>query len=396
MAMDNQPARLLWDAGGLWSVMTWQACRNLGLPLKPISAAQVAQGGLRGAGLLVVPGGWPSLKKQALGEAGCDQVRSFVEAGGRYLGFCGGAGLALAVSDGMGLVKLGRIPRAQRLPAASGPMWVEATTEGGGHAFWRGLSGPLRLNVWWPGQFAATDEAPVTVLARYKEPAPGFCSADLKMDEQSQDDWAGLEEEYGMRLDPGLLRGEPAVIQALMGRGEAVLSYPHLDTPGSADGAQCLGNLWRHWLGVEPGPAFPGLSSRLPAAEDLAGRAEELWREGLSLGLWQKRHPAMPLWRRGARGLEIWSLVALCRALAGAARQEHESLVARLACELEPVWREGPAALEAQAALLANDRPHPAGLTVLQRWFPAPRRTGGELGSALISLEKALGRILAE
>ena len=84
----------------------------------------------------------------------------------------------------------------------------------------------------------------------------------------------------------------------------------------------------------------------------LTAPASALWRRGLELGLWRFRSDAMPLWRRGARGLEFWSLCKLCEsvdALQGdaGARGHVESL-------LEPVWREGPLVLEAQAARLAD------------------------------------------
>ncbi len=395
--MTSKPikARLLWDGGMLWSVMTWQTCRDLGLPLTPIRAQEVAEGGLRGAELLVVPGGWPSLKKKALGKAGRDAVHGFIEAGGKYLGICGGAGLVLNVDDGLGLVDLGRASGSKRLPAASGPMLVQATEEGLAHALWQGVDQPARLHVWWPGQFSATADAPVTVLARYQGPCEGFCSADVKVDQTSHEDLCRLEEEYGMRLDPAILCGRPAVIQAKLGHGELLLSYLHFDTPGNAAGANCLTNLWHHWLSQESQEPPLRVPCHLPAAQKLAEQADAFWQQGLSLGLWEPRHPAMPLWRRGARGLEVWSLVVLCRALATAAGPQHEALVRSLEIELLPIWELGPGALAAQAAELEGTTADEMGRDIQERWFPVPRRTGGELASALKLLEQILGQILA-
>ena len=394
MTPEIQKARLLWDGGGLWSVMTWQTCRDLGLPITPIMANEVADGGLQAAELLVVPGGWPALKKKALGEAGREALRGFIEAGGRYLGICGGAGLALKVDDGLGLIELGRTSGRKRLPAASGPMLVQATEKGLDHPLWREVEQPARLNVWWPGQFSPTADAPVTVLARYQGPCDGFCSADVKVDQTSPQDLCRLEEEYGMRLDPSILCGRAAVIQAKLGRGELLLSYLHFDTPGNAAGARCLTNLWHYWLGQESQEPSPRLPSHLPVAQKLAEQAEAFWQQGLALGLWEPRHRAMPLWRRGARGLEVWSLVVLCRALAASAGPQHEALVRNLETELLPVWELGPGVLAAQAAELQGAQADQMGRGVQERWFPVPRRTGGELASALKLLEQILGKIL--
>jgi hypothetical protein len=395
MTAQVNKARLLWDGGGLWSVMTWQTCRGLGLPLMPILAEEVAADGLRGAELLVVPGGWPSRKKRALGDKGREALHDFIRQGGRYLGICGGAGLALKVDDGLGLVDLDRAKGNQRLPSASGPILAQATEEGLGHPLWQGVDQPARLNVWWPGQFAATAGAPVTVLARYGEPCDGFCCADIRLDQTSPLELHKMEEQYGMRLDPAVLCGRPAVVQAELGQGELVLSYLHFDTPGSSAGARCLANLWRHWLGIEAREIAPRVFCHLPVAKKLAEQAEALWQQGLALGLWEPRHRSMPLWRRGARGLEVWSLVVLCRALAAVAGPGHETMVRALENELVPVWELGPGALAAQAAELQGLPPDDMGRDIQERWFPVPRRTGGELATALESLEAGLGKILA-
>jgi hypothetical protein len=195
-------------------------------------------------------------------------------------------------------------------------------------------------------------------------------------------------------LDPAILRGRPAVVQAKLGRGELLLSYLHFDTPGNEAGARCLVNLWQHWLGQEPQKTTPRVPSHLPAAKKLAEQSQVLWQQGLDLGLWEPRHRAMPLWRRGARGLEVWSLVVLCQALAVAAGPEHEILVRDLETELLPVWELGPGALAAQAADLNGSQADDMGRDIQERWFPVPRRTGGELASALKLLERTLGQIL--
>ncbi len=387
-------ARLLWDAGGLWSVMTWQVCRELGLRLGPVSAAELAGGALSGVRLLVVPGGWPSRKYRALGRDGRRAIRQFVRGGGRYLGLCGGAGLALSVRHGLGLVPLKRLARGQRLPMANGPVRVTAPEAARSHPMWQGLSWPQTFYVWWPGQFADPRPAGLEVLAAYQGPAPGMHSADLAAHRPPPEGWAALEESYGIHLDPARLAGEPAVVRGRAGEGEVVLSYLHFDTPGDPAGARVLRNLWRHWLGAEslrPPPEPPPTGG--PAAH-LARAAEELWEQGRELGLWRPRHPAMPLWRRGARGLEFWSLVCLCRALvqAGAGPE----LVQRLEPMMTPLWRRGPEVLAAQAAKLRGGRAQPRAADLQARWFPAPRAVGGEMAAALAALEDTVRLAVAE
>ncbi|MEW5914133.1 MAG: BPL-N domain-containing protein [Thermodesulfobacteriota bacterium] len=394
--MSPSPVRLLWDRGGLWSLFTYQACRDLGLALRPISAADLAAGGLAHARLLVVPGGWSPLKLQALGPAGAAAIRDFVAAGGTYLGLCGGAGLALSVEHGLGLVNLGRAAEGQRLPGLSGPVLAVPEPASADHPLWQGQARPGLFHVWWPGQFAEPASPDIEVLARYQRPAPGLCIADLQVDQIEPAAWPQLEAAYGMALDPACVWGQPAVIQARLGRGRLLLSYLHLDTPGCPAGAQAMRSLWQHWLGDEAaaatapqaGPPHPGLA-------DLAGQAQALWNLGQDLGLWQPRHPAMPLWQRGARGLEFWTLLRLCRAAAQAAEApEADEITEGLERVLAPVFEHGPAVLRAQAARLAGQEPEPTADQIEAAWFPRPRRTGGELAEALRTLEDGLLALL--
>ncbi len=400
MTLSPPPARLLWDKGGLWSLMTLEACAARGLALTPISAAQIAAGGLAGARLLVVPGGYASLKKEALGRNGAHEIRRFVEQGGRYLGLCGGAGLALSVPDGLGLVKLGRAQGAQRLPGLSGEVLVRPARGQGEHSLWQGQKNPSCFHVWWPGQFAEPESPEVKVLARYQGPGPDLCVADLMVNQTDPADWPALEAAYHMALDPDCLWGQPAAIRAKLGRGRLLLTYLHLDTMDSESGGQTLMNLWQGWLGdgaqVKTQKAMEPKRLNQRAAH-LASRVRELWDLGRELGLWQPRHPIMPLWRRGARGLEFWSLLRLSQAVAEAAGQdpETEQVLAQLEDALGPVLRNGPRVLRAQAARLTGEEPEPKGAEIEAAWFSAPRRVGGDLAKALGTLEAGLATLLS-
>lgn len=391
-------ACLLWERGGLWAWWSWLALAEQGLAPEPVSAGQVAAGGLSGARLLLVPGGWPWLKYQALGERGRRAIRRFVEQGGIYLGLCGGAGLALSVEGGLGLLPLGRTSGPARLPSLSGPVFCRPGDASEGHPLWRGLDCPERFFVWFPGQFAEVPPE-VEVVATFQGPAPGLCSADLEVDQVAQDGWDDLERSYGLRLDPAGLEGLPAVIQGGMGRGRVLLSYLHFDTPGDAAGRRALANLWREWLGVEPGESLapPPVERSGGLAGEMLERTRDLWELGRELGLWRPRHPAMPLWRRGARGLEFWSLLGLVEALAHCweAYRGRAQELGELARRLEPVWRLGPEVLLAQAAALSGEKQALEKCPAQVRWFPRPRRVGGELGRALERLEGLLFSLLA-
>lgn len=62
--------------------------------VRRIAAAEIRDGGLSEFDVLVHPGGSGSRQGKALGEEGRRAVRSFVEAGGGYLGVCAGSYLA--------------------------------------------------------------------------------------------------------------------------------------------------------------------------------------------------------------------------------------------------------------------------------------------------------------
>ena len=129
------PICILWDASHIWGLMAWRAVRALGLPCRLVKGKEIAEGAYLGkpgksapcgaasangenTALLLVPGGNARLKAAALGDAGRETVRSWVAAGGNYLGFCGGAGLALThpnLAHGLHLCPWSRAAYPERL-----------------------------------------------------------------------------------------------------------------------------------------------------------------------------------------------------------------------------------------------------------------------------------------
>ena len=322
-------AAFLWDESFLWGVMAYKALRAARLPFDLVRAADLRSGRLDGYEMLFVPGGWASNKIKALGPEGVEAVRRFVEGGGSYLGFCGGAGLA--TEDGIGLVPVRRRPTAERVPSFSGRIRLSTSD----HAIWSGINEPV-FTAWWPSQFVA-DGAEPAVLARYGDALPDAFSSDVNVgDAEKNGNWAKLEQLYGINLNPARLKGEPTVMEGRFGKGRVLLSLLHFDTPDDANGARVLTNLWKHLA--------PGVVNQVQSAPCTRASTRNRWAQAecevrntgtkpvdlqviedsvenlIGLGeqnqLWSWRTPLLLQWRRGVRGLEYCTLAVLVREIA--------------------------------------------------------------------------------
>jgi hypothetical protein len=325
VAWEGPPIALFWDQSLVWGLICVETLQHLKVPFRLVNAAEIAQGGLDSYRLLLVPGGWATHKLQVLGEAGQERIRQFVSEGGSYLGFCGGAGLALSSPPSLGLVPLERLPLKDRLPSASGQVLLAKT---GDHPIWRDLPEVLPASVWWPSQFKWEPNPAVRVLATYAALGEDFWIADLPLcDLENQDmDCTAWEEVYGINLDPARLLDQPALIESDLGKGRLVLSYPHLETPGDTGAQRLLINLLQYLddcaassISMETAssscatpnhPCGPGGQ----ALEDFQRAADEvsaLIRFGERHLLWNWRLPWLLHWRRGIRGLEYGTLALL-------------------------------------------------------------------------------------
>ena len=99
---------VLWDASPLWGHLALNTVIQTGLPYEIVTAKECQENILKekAFNVLIVPGGAGKQKANLLGQKGMEAVRNFVAEGGAYLGFCGGAGLAL--EDGLALCPWGR------------------------------------------------------------------------------------------------------------------------------------------------------------------------------------------------------------------------------------------------------------------------------------------------
>lgn len=396
---DQTPARMLWDHSGLWGLMTLESCRSLGLPVQPITAAEIKENGLGdGCGLLVVPGGWPSLRRKALGDEGAEAIRNFVSQGGRYLGFCGGGGLALNEKDGLGLIPMGRCRGKGRVQSVSGPIVIQVGEHAAGHPIWHGLGEKAVFHVWFPGQFSRDMPMAVETLGDYSDVADGLHCSDVAVGSLSKAELLQKEKDYGIRLDPAALMGRAAIIEAPYGRGKVIASYAHLDTNDDPAGGLAMQNLWRHWAEITQTAAIPQPPLKPhPAAARMASQAAELWHYGERLGLWRPRHPQVPLWRRGARGLEFWTLVRFCGFFQDHSAPDTDCIDwQELQQRLEPVWSHGEVVLQLQAQRLEGAATSPEAERTQEQWFPAPRRMGGALLSGIKALENMALRLIRD
>jgi len=404
----NRPPALLWDESHLWGVMAVHALRDAGLPFEIVTADNVRQGGLSGRPLLFVPGGWASKKIVALGEDGAEAVRKFVTDGGIYLGICGGAGLALGVDGGLGLVRAGRVPAKSRVPSFAGG--IDVSIDAPAHPLWKGIPSapcPARFQAWWPSQFSITDAA--RVLARYNDPAPDAMSSDIPVLDVggNTETWRQVEDDYGILLDPARLKGEPAVIEASFGRGHAIVSLLHFDTPGDASGRCALRNIWS-LAGV---PCTVDQPERRDGSADprwlkLFDRAAVLMETGERNLLWRWRNDYLTQWRRGVRGLEFCALYVVAREIGrlidrnpaglsqlGDEMGNAETLMARFAADAARLLFMERIELQ-RGRMTFRDCADPEIAALRERLFSKSKSHGGEFKELLDAMDGILLKLL--
>lgn len=342
---------IFWDASQLWGLLVWRAAEALGLPYRLVKAQEIAQGTLSDkTSLLIVPGGTARHKSAALGEAGRLAVRDWVRSGGRYLGFCGGAGLGLSdggnpvrtaeTGTGLGLCPWHRAEISEwiqhfvsghvRVRLAAGHPLVPESLAGGS----------ADIPIWWPGRFATPGDRPpeadgVSVLARYaggdpRTCPPDLCVADLPLSSLSPEVLEQWKELHGVSLVPEFLGGHPCVLHGSFGKGSYTLSYSHLETPGSMDANRWFAHLVRLLSGVAPrGDVVPDWSPvdmpvhwADPVLLEARDGVRKLIELGLAHGLLFKRAPWLTGWRARVPGAGLNTLLMALCVLVGTERTE--------------------------------------------------------------------------
>lgn len=327
MSQNAPLLHILWDHSEIWGLIAARAALTMALPCRLVSAGALAGGLLEREkpSLLLVPGGNARLKAESLGRAGLEAVRAYVAGGGRYLGFCGGAGLALGRGDaGLGLCPVERGRFDERMQHfMSGHLHVRLPEQDGAASAL--LPGDLPpspcLPVWWPGRFAEEIRASVRVLAAYERPAEDFWLADLPIAELPPGIFADWNDVYGLALTPAFLAGQPCMLYGDYGRGAYVLSYSHLETPDSPHANAWLAHLFRELGAFAPGcEHLPPWRDPAPVWEDAAlagigGQLDTVLRIGLNHGLLFARTDWLLGWRYGLPGASLNNLRAALRVI---------------------------------------------------------------------------------
>ncbi|MBU1248017.1 MAG: biotin--protein ligase [Proteobacteria bacterium] len=316
---------IYWDESHFWGLMAVRALTAWGIDHRLVRGSEIAQGILadKPPKVLLVPGGRAKGKTERLGPKGMDAIRTYVASGGTYLGFCGGAGLALSGGGGLGLCPWKRRGFTNRLQHfLSGHIHV--TLNMGQDLIPPSLGEAALLPVWWPGQFGPEDDE-VTVLACFGRPGPDFWVADLALDSLPKGTMTDWEAMYGIGLNPDFLEGNPCVVTGSHGQGRYILSYAHLETPASSQANGWLAHLLGRLLDTEttrpPLPAWNLTERPVVWHDPVLTDAREMLTSAINTGLahlllfW--RTPWLLGWRRGIPGAGINALFALvCESLA--------------------------------------------------------------------------------
>ncbi|MDR2488528.1 MAG: biotin--protein ligase [Desulfovibrio sp.] len=342
---------ILWDDSHIWGLLAARAVRAMEIPHRLTRGAEIARGLFlhERPCLLLVPGGNARRKATALGTAGIAAIRDYMQSGGRYIGFCGGAGIALTSgeqSSNLAICPWRRAPFDYRLQhfmsghlhtALSSraslfltqPPRQTASEKGSAPSsslIPAGMPASPLLPVWWPGCFAPENNGDIQVLASYERPGKDFWLADLAIADLPDDIFASWREIYGLSLTPAFLTGQPCIIHGRYGKGQYLLSYSHLETPDSPHANLWLAHLLRVLGDFSPvcehiPPWQPRADAFLwedPDMEALSRMFEEVLHTGLKHGLLFYRTDWLVGWRTGIPGANlnnIWADLNSIRSL---------------------------------------------------------------------------------
>ena len=353
---------ILWDESHIWGLLAVRAARAMGIPHRLVRGKDIAEGLFERErpSMLLVPGGNARQKAESLGPKGTAAIKEYVESGGQYLGFCGGAGLALSWSadragtvTGLGLCpwkRAGFDDRMQHFMSGHLHMVLpEGTDNGASHALIPpGIPSLPSLPVWWPGRFDQSPHKSITVLATYKGPGDDFWLADLPIAALPPDTFSTWEDMYGFSATPTFLVGQPCLIHGTCGKGAYTLSYSHLETPASPHANHWLAHIFRTQANAEPMvdllPPWQ-LHGQPPVWEDpdlvrMGVLLNEVLQTGLDHGLLFSRNDWLMGWRTGMPGANLNNLRAALQTVIGI----------RPGKKAQAFWKShGPAMLEAMS-----------------------------------------------
>jgi hypothetical protein len=305
--------------------MLWRALKHYNLPLQILKSEDIANGVLarQKPAALLVPGGWAKRKAKSLGRAGRAAIQEYVSQGGTYIGFCGGAGLALTTpktGPSLELCPWDRKPFDQRLPNCSGYIYLHLQTDD--NLLNNYPQSEMLAPIWWPSQFKATAHSDVKILATYSSPGSDFWVADLPLEQSVLEGLHLWEDHYGINLHPDYLAQDPCIIQGKFGQGNYLLSYTHLETPDSKEANILLAYILKNLAPLEinlqtPSPVSAWNLKRVPQSQShpelLQAKSclEDIIQIGLQNGQLSWRKEWLLGWKRGIPGFALNTLYAL-------------------------------------------------------------------------------------
>ncbi len=303
---------LYWDHSHIWGFLVWHSLHSLNVPFKLLTAKDLINNDMDFS-LLIVPGGSARLKSQALGEEGQDKIRQFVKNGGKYLGFCGGAGFALSSKEGLGICEWQRSTISDRLlHHISGHLFVHANE----HFLVPNCEPQKALApVWFPGRFAAKFSEDIQILLSYNKPSSDFYMSDLPLSLFDTDYQQESFELYGASLDPKVAN-EPVTIYGKYGKGEYILSYAHLETPASPFANTLYFNMLKYFSNIETKESMVAdlnLNS-LPARwhdselDKVCLDLQNFMKLALELNMLFSRTTWLDGWKQGMQGVQLANL----------------------------------------------------------------------------------------
>lgn len=302
-AMTKRQIYILWEESHLWGVLLLRTLRDMGLPFTLLNSVKISQGAMMRnphENMLIAPGGNARLKGLALGTRGLSAISDWVKDGGSYLGFCGGAGLAL--SEGAFALNLCPWQRfrfvSRKEHLLSGP--VEAELDNGERVV---------LPVWWPGRFNAGPKENIRILAAYSRPVSGLMVGSSPIcKDVVQDSMFPYE--------------QPLIISGQWGRGRYILSYAHLETPGWPEANTLLRCYLADSFNFLPRKAFTKIWNIHEAPvkgndrslnrdmEDCWHKMKAIFDTGFAGKLLYHRESWLPGWQEGIPGFVCTNLLA--------------------------------------------------------------------------------------
>lgn len=244
----NSPARVaIYDhsdgsAAGPQNLMQFLTEQE-GFECQRVTPTEIQEGILKDFDVLIIPGGSGSLQSKKLEEAGLQQVRQFVKAGGGYVGICAGSYLASTqYSWSLGLINARVWDRAH---------WARGT-------------GDVQLAMTASGRRLLNEVQPQVKVMYGQGP---LLLPDTQPDLPGYEVLAEYQTEVALKGAPeGSMVGTHAIIRSKYGDGRVICFSPHPEKQGGPRHLMLAGVRWA---------ANPATKHKAATVKTVGGKARE-------------------------------------------------------------------------------------------------------------------------